>query len=406
MSGKTTRASSKVGTLNLYNQSISVPTLVSFELTTELQLGSNNNGANTINKKGLAFGETHKFLAKLAGSRNKIADTSVVWLIKYKSPSTSRNKSVTLSATTKGPEFKLGLDEKYKDMGGCDIEVSCYIKSQPNKSVTNNYFVHNRFRYFDGQKVLTQAQQRMTKPWLIDQSMSSLCGMACLYYILIQRSSSLYKKIAVELYRTGVYDFSNGYTIQPKSPMYDIKPSDSNYKNMKMDEVDWIVLASSRSSESNLRYDGIETGTFDQLGAVNWMGMLTRMCKEVAGYSSVKSHDLGLLGTGLTLLTGMHSKLEKLIEMDKKYKSGKKIIIMTDPKLIYNDRGWRNPMTIHWVVYEGGLQFLDSKDMILTTNLEGASKVTFKIYTWGEIRELRNIPSSNFTSNCYGYIEA
>ena len=405
MSKTTTKASLRLGTLNLYKQSISVPTLVSFELITDLTIGANNKGIGIIDKKGLVFNKTYKFLAKLAGSNDNIASTKIVWIIKYISPNTSQNKLIALKALIKGPEFKLELKDEYRDMAGCEIEVSCHIQARPSKSLSNKYFVHNRFRYFDSNKLLSQAKQRMADPWKIDQARSSLCGMACLYYILIQRDKSLYLKIAVELHRTGIYKFSNGYTIAPNSSMYDIKTTDSDYANMKMDEVDWIVLASSRSSESNLKYDGIETGTFDQLGAVNWMGMLTRMFKEVAGYSASKSHDLGLLKTGLTLITGMHSSLEKLIELDKKYKAGKKIIIMIDPKLIYNDRGWRNPTTIHWVVYKGGLQFLGSKDAVLTTKLEEASEVTFKVYTWGGLRELRKIQSLNFASNHYGYIE-
>ena len=319
--------------------------LVSFKLETSLKIASNNDGTNAVNKKGLVFGETYQFSAKLAGSKNHIASTRIVWTIKYMSPSTSKNKTITLKAITKGPEFTLELKDKYKDMLGCYIDVTCHMEARPKKSFSNKYFVHNRFKYFDGKKLADQAQQRMSKPWMIDQAQSSLCGMACLYYILIQRNKSLYQRVAVELHRTGVYNFSNGYTIEPKSSMYDIKPSDSNYKNMKMEEVDWIVLASTRSSESNLRYDGIETGSFDQLGAVNWMGMLTRMCKEVAGYSSAKSHDLDLLDVGKTIINKRNFSIDKLFEMDKKYKSGKKIVMMIHPKMISNGDGKREIMT-------------------------------------------------------------
>jgi len=405
MSKTTTKASSRLGTLNLYNQSISVPTLVNFELTTDLTIGANNKGTGVIDKKGLVLNKTYKFLAKLAGSKNSIESTKVVWVIKYMSPSTSQNKLIALKAIIKGPEFELDLKDKYKDMAGCEIEVSCHIQARPSKSLSKKYFVHNRFRYFDSNKILSQAKQRMVNPWKIDQARSSLCGMACLYYILIQRDKTLYLKIAVELHRTGTYKFSNGYTIGPNSSMYDMMITESDYANMKMDEVDWIVLASSRSSESNLKYNGIETGTFDQLGAVNWMSMLTRMCREVAGYSNSKSHDLGLLKTGFTLYTGMHSNIEKLIELDQKYKAGKKILIMTDPKLIYDEQGWRNPTSIHWVVYKGGLSLIDNKGKNVTNTPKNIISMSFEIYTWGKIKKL-NIESLNFVSNFYGYIEA
>ena len=83
MSKTTTKASSRLGTLNLYNQSISVPTLVNFELTTDLTIGANNKGTGVIDKKGLVLNKTYKFLAKLAGSKNSIESTKVVWVIKY-----------------------------------------------------------------------------------------------------------------------------------------------------------------------------------------------------------------------------------------------------------------------------------------------------------------------------------
>ena len=194
--------------------------------------------------------------------------------------------------------------------------------------------------------------------------------------------------------------------------MYHIKPTDNNYKNMKMEEVDWIVLASSRSSESNLRYDGIETGSFDQLGAVNWMGMLTRMCKEVASYSSTKSHDLGLLDVGKTIINKRNFSIDKLFEMDKKYKSGKKIIMMIQPKMISNNKGDRDINSIHWIVYEGGLQLFDGDGRNVLTDSLHIGRVKFNIFTWGEEpnnspRDLprRGISVTNFSTNYYGYIE-
>lgn len=77
MSRESTKASSQLGMLNLYNQSISVPTLVSFELKTSLKIGSNNDGTNAVNKKGLVFGETYKFLARLAGSKKHTKTTRI-----------------------------------------------------------------------------------------------------------------------------------------------------------------------------------------------------------------------------------------------------------------------------------------------------------------------------------------
>lgn len=69
--------------------------------------------------------------------------------------------------------------------------------------------------------------------------------------------------------------------------MYSIDPADSDFENLKMPEVDWIVLASSRSGESSFGYDGLENGSLDQLKTVNWPSMLKPMLKSVAGVSEV-----------------------------------------------------------------------------------------------------------------------
>lgn len=382
-----TIGSANLNNVNIVSQHISIPTLIDFKLTTPLSNGSANDGNNTLGHKGIVFGEIYKFEASMTGnSQAKKNSTELVWIIKYTSPSTSKNKTIKVQWIKKGPKFEFEVTEKYKDMCGCRIDISCHIRVKPKQIITKKLFIHNRFRYFDGHTVEFQVIQRMNHPWKINQGQSSLCGMACLYYILIQRNKSLYKEVAIELHRTGTYHFSNGYTIKPKASMYDIKPTNQDYKSMKMAEADWIVLASTRSGESNIGYDGIEKGIPDQLAAVNWMDMLVRMGKQVAGYSNVQKHDLGLVRTGFTLLTGMHSSIENLIELDKKYKSGKKILIMTDPKLIYDKRGWRNPTSIHWVVYEGGLMLLDSKGSNVTNNPIDVVSMSFSVYTWGGLK--------------------
>lgn len=248
----------------------------------------------------------------------------------------------------------------------------------------------------------------MSTPWKIDQGYSSLCGIACLYYIFIQRDANAYKKVAVELHRTGIYKFSNGYIIEPNDSMYEIKPSSTEFQSMKMAEADWITLASTRSSESNLRYNGIESGSLDQLGAVNWMGMLTRMCKELAGYKNAKGRDLDWLDVSWTVISQKEFSIEKLIELDKKFHNNKKIILMISPKIINNQSGWRNPLSIHWVVYNGNLKLINSKNMNIspTSKPIDITQVTFDIYTWGKIQSLSRIKTEVFSKYYYGYIEA
>ncbi|GAA3784572.1 hypothetical protein [Flavobacterium ginsengiterrae] len=141
---------------------------------------------------------------------------------------------------------------------------------------------------------------RVKDPWKINQGQSSLCGMAALYYAMTKRDPQAYEKLAKELFRTGEYNIGT-YIVKPHEKalsMYETKPTDSNYKSMIMSEIDWIVLATTRSKESlngQFVYNGFENGDMDMIKAVNWPDMLTRMCKEVAGFTYAESFGLNLL---------------------------------------------------------------------------------------------------------------
>ncbi|QYS92314.1 hypothetical protein JJC04_07400 [Flavobacterium covae] len=76
--------------------------------------------------------------------------------------------------------------------------------------------------------------------------------MAALYYAMLKRDSKEYKKLAQNLFRTGEYSIGK-YIIKPHEKalsMYDVKTTDNNYIAMGMFEIDWIVLATTRSKVS------------------------------------------------------------------------------------------------------------------------------------------------------------
>lgn len=184
-----------------------------------------------------------------------------------------------------------------KDMCGRTIHVMAYINDCENEGYLKTWF-HNRFRWFDRKMVDGQIDERVKEIWRIKQGGSSLCGMAVLYYALLKRDGGAYKKLAKNLFRTGEHIIGK-YIIKPHDKalnMYDVKNTDSNFKAMAMFEIDWIVLATTRSKESlhsKFVYTGFEDGNIDMLKGVNWPDMLTRMCKEVEGFGPDVSHNLG-----------------------------------------------------------------------------------------------------------------
>ncbi|AMC34102.1 hypothetical protein [Janthinobacterium sp. B9-8] len=207
--------------------------------------------------------------------------------------------------------------------------------------------------------------------------------------------------------------------------MYEIDPADHDgYKRMRMWEVDWIVLAGTRSSESDLGYHGLESGSWDQYAAINWPGMMDNLVKKIGGFKQTKSVNVGL-ATPLfqnLFLSKSHDPVEdllKLDEMDKSYREGKQILMMIDANMLSDTPGYKlgDIAQSHWIVYEGSL----SKDEIKNT-------LSFEVYTWGfdpktlkkysirggkilepdlyAVKTKQGISKLSFGSNHYGHIEA
>jgi hypothetical protein len=395
------------------------------ELLTALDQGSANDKSGKY-QDGMIFGKTYHFKVKSYVQNPPANITDIKWMLKYHS--LSQNKWVEIPLSAKGDSVKLTMNDE--DMCGRFVYVRAYVKD-PEIEGEYKQWKHNRFRWFDRTIVYKQIMNRATDPWKINQGHSSLCGMAALYYAMAKRDPKAYEKLAKELFRTGEYTIGS-YIIKPHDKalsMYDTKPTESNYQAMDMPEIDWIVLATTRSKESlnsQFVYTGFENGNMDMLKAVNWPDMLTRMCKEIAGFSSAEAIDLGLVQ--IANKKGLSGKLNDSIGesdilnlkiIDRKYKEGHTILMMIDSSMIDDEPGYNlKDLTTdsHWVVYEGGLNFIDV----------GESKfVGFRIYTWGYdpntqideaghaakstktlIYKNQRINIESFKSNYYGYIEA
>lgn len=416
------------------------PTQVkSIKLLTPLEKGSNNDGTGqNFNQDGAVYGKTYKFKVDDYTNLPPQDKKKIKW--KYKYHSLSKNKWMVHYSNVMGDEYNLYMNEK--DMCGRIIHVIAYINNENSEGYLKVWH-HNRFRFFDRKLIEAQAEERAEDPWKIKQGGSSLCGMASLYNVLIKRDSQLYLKIVKDLLRTGECILDD-YTISPHSSaleMYDVNPkSSTDYINMAMFEVDWLVLATTRSKEStqNLIYKGKESGKMDMLKAVNWPDMLTRMGKQVAGFSNSKSQGLSKISINdkKTVVGARvydyfsHSDLRELQKIDMLHGKGHHILMMIDADMIYNKSSYNSLVDVlndsHWVVYEGNLVFYDDQQAP-TLDLDEAKTVSFKIFTWGrdpnsaqyitlskkqdidkDVQNMITKPGlkiKSFKSNYYGYIE-
>ncbi|WP_157472583.1 type VI secretion system tube protein TssD [Flavobacterium aquidurense] len=396
------------------------------ELITALDWGSANDNSGTETQLGMLYGKTYEFKV-VAFTEETPADKTVIkW--KYKYHSLSENRWIEKKLDVTGDTLKFTLNEK--DMCGRIIHMRAYIKD-PESEGELKVWKHNRFRWFDRMKVHEQIKNRVKDPWKINQALTSLCGMAALYYAMIKRDAKAYEKLSKELFRTGEYAIAD-YVIKPHEKalsMYEVRTSYDNYIALEMAEIDWIVLATTRSKESlnsQFVYNGFENDEIDMLKGANWPEMLTRMCKEVAGFTSAESIDLGMLQ--ISNKKGLSGKLNDAIGdfdimnlkiIDRKYKQGHTILMMIDSNMIEDKVNYdlkALTTNVHWVVYEGGLSFID---------VEESKYVGFSIYTWGFdpitqkdevgredekhrrplIYKKQRISIESFKSNYYGYIE-
>ncbi|TDM06303.1 MAG: hypothetical protein C4K60_17100 [Ideonella sp. MAG2] len=218
--------------------------------------------------------------------------------------------------------------------------------------------------------------------------------MAALFYLMAQNKPGPYQTLATELHRKGQLKIGD-YMVKPHSAaedtMYELKPSDDRFMNLEMSEVDWIVLAVSRSSESSLAFDGLGTGSTDQLKSVNWPGLMADLTKAIGGFEQVESVDTSMFGVVVkkSIFGQIHdafsdSDITSLIEIDKLHQSGKKIMLMIDANMLaqVSSHSLGDISKSHWIVYEGNLELFD-KDGKPTKKTSDVLKIKFLAYSWG-----------------------
>lgn len=249
----------------------------SIQLLTGLHNGSKNTGNVNEYQWGMIYGRTYSFKVN-AYTNGKPNDLKKIkWKFKYQS--LSKDKWIIVNSTITGDSYSIEMNEK--DMCGRTIHVMAYINDSENEGYLKTWF-HNRFRWFDRKIVHDQIDDRVKEPWRVDQGTTSLCGIACIIYLLAKKDSKGYNKLAKQLFRTGEYKH-NDYLIEPHKnalDMYDVNP----YKDLdhpKLPEIDWITMALVRSKESSLFGKILYKGKKGQDGAaINWPWLMKPLGKK------------------------------------------------------------------------------------------------------------------------------
>jgi len=377
---------------------------------TPLDFGSSNDGSGTGKQEGMLYGKEYEFKVTEYTEETPDDKSQIKWAIKYHS--LSQNKWIEKNSSVTGDTLKFFLNEK--DMCGRFVYFYAYIQDTESEGELK-VWKHNRFRWFDRMIVYNEIKERTddNMPWLVNQSGTSLCGMACIFYRFAKKQPESYKKFAKELFRTGEA-ISNTYIVKPSIDILEKEPYISKgvinpifpkhydsylRKTVNMPFIDYITMAGTRNTD-NPSYKGGD----EEFQAINWPPIMHTLCKNLLGYSEVSSK--GVYNPVVPLPYTTSDIQIKIDDINNQIKEGYKLMLMIDSDLI-EDVWDYSSADLHWVVLESPItwnytsKFLGSK----------IDEIDFRVYSWGTnpfgpTRYLKKkITSGHFMNNYNGYIK-
>ncbi|POR16964.1 hypothetical protein BWK58_15180 [Flavobacterium columnare] len=362
------------------------------ELVTTLDFGSKNDKSGGT-QLGMIFGKEYTFQVKQYENETPLSKQLTKWQLRYHSPKYSKNKWIDIPLKVTGNIVKITMNEE--DMCGRFVYIQAYI-DDPKSEGELKVWKHNRFRWFDRMIVEKGFEDRKNDPTLIDQHRTSLCGTAAILFVYAKENGSEYLKKYFEFFRTG-YAKINNYSIKPNPKIFDFNPINTNldypayrvYSNGQpivpphlMEQADWISLVGTRSSD-NKKYLGKDGEDWD---AINWPEYMETM--------AVSFYRASLLENKLRTITGLNFTSD-LIEMQKEYQNGWKIIMLIDSDMLDDSISYLGCVTnYHWISYEG--------DLYIDTNKQAYE---FSYYCWKKLYKKKSFRTQVFNTNFYGYIK-
>jgi hypothetical protein len=218
----------------------------------------------------------------------------------------------------------------------------------------------------DKSVMLGEIRARIHDPRQVNQGGQPFCGPVSVLFELVRRNPARYVEICQSLFEQG---YLQGTTQR-------IQASDrlrqSTQGNLRMPQVDWMVLATLREAEVTIF--AVEpnaptiirnlTGMTKSWELIGWV-------KELLGYRNVKYNHAFLF-----------SDLPVMRETDAVLKAGGVAFALITAEGLLNDRFAAFPVPNHWISLLGGV------------NNDG-NRVTCDLYTWSKLYNL-NIGTRSF----------
>lgn len=213
-------------------------------------------------------------------------------------------------------------------------------------------------------------QSRLNEP-LPNQDQTSLCGPAAYFFCLINLSPSKYKLAVKQLWETG----------QTKIGELDIKPSQDGCRRVKsfyrpngipnIPPIDWITLASLRESENfKLKLNDPK----QEVPGITTPMELERWFRK-SGFHVAASYPIKMGGYDRDFISDINSKY-----------AGSNYYIVTLISASLLDSGSSSGTNLfpdHWIVWTDKLRDLNGQPINKSSSTYD-TKVTLKIFTWGE----------------------
>ena len=223
--------------------------------------------------------------------------------------------------------------------------------------------------------------ERMRKPDLIDQDISSLCGPSVLMYHVARTSATAYETYCRNLYHDGIGTLGENLVVKPGHDCRHVRPQNLN-------AADWVALASLRDSENAVfDYDDED----DQIGGITLPSTLAGWMRKVGAGTVINE-------TNVYLTKGE----DNLRQANQLHRLDRSVCLFIRATAVEHDNlqeqdgrfALFQPFTIpnHWVALTSEIQFRPD------------GRVTFNVFTWGEIRTVGPIPIGVWLENYYGFV--
>lgn len=373
--------------------------------------GSTNNGKKIKLQEGILYGKNYTFeVTEYVGKRTTEL-TSIKWEIFYNDFDTGEIVNLPINARGERITINMGNLESC----GRYLYIRAYIKDKKNTAVLK-VWKHNRFRWFDQVLFESELADRI-QPWKINQSGTSLCGMACLFYLFAKENPSEYRNFCRDLFRKGEAKYNN-YIVKPSKELLEKKVNKLGLpeKTGNMPITDYITLAGLRNT-NNSSYKGGD----ENIQAINWPDTMIELSREFLGYADIEENGSERF---IKRINHNQGDITNIInDINKQIADGYHVILMVDSDLINDDLDFQS-FDYHWIVLESAI---NGEFEVLNQNGQLEYLVDFLAYSWGtnpfdrrDIVKDKNgqnisnqdkgflkkpITRKHFINNYYGYIK-